>query len=148
MARLAIPPTGYGWLPFVPRPLYLSVHGYDWAPFVEYKRPAKSRTAHLRVFDIGFDFEWNEAVRYYMFSGGAHWFVNVAAGFKGATPEDFQKHAGGLAPRTVWKSNRFFELTLFGLKFCWGQDEGAPWRLRFFWGHRRIFYKRGHHVDR
>lgn len=148
MASLAIPPVGRTWIPFVPRPLYLSVHGYDWAPFVDYKRPAMSMSAHVRLFGVGVDWQWNEAVRFYMLSLGAHWLVNLAVGFKGATPEDFQKQAGGLAPRTVWKSNRFLELALFGFKLDWGQDEGEPWRLRYFFGHRRIFHKRGRNADR
>lgn len=148
MAALAIPPVGHQWIPFVPRPLYLSAHGYDWAPFLKSQRPGKSVSFHFRVFGLGLDLQWNQAVRFYMASLGARWLVNVAAGFKGATPAEYREAAGGLGPPSVWRSNRFFELTLLGFQFAWGQDEGEKWRLRFFWNQRRVFWKRANHADR
>jgi hypothetical protein len=110
MASLAIPPVGRPWIPYLSRPLYISFHWFDWSRINAAPRPQKSRNGHLRVFGFGFDYTWNQSIRYYMVSAGCHWLVNVAVLRRYEQPADMRVSyfTAPLPARRAW------ELTLFG----------------------------------
>lgn len=121
-----------------PRPLYVSIHGYDWTPMCE-ARDGRAFAAEVRVFGFGFEYRWDRMSRFYLISLGADWLINLAAGFKGVLPKSEQF--------TAWAGtdNRFAELTLFGLQFCWGKAGDEPLRFRIFWRHELIWPRRSRH---
>jgi hypothetical protein len=134
MASLAIPPVGRPWIPYLSRPLYISFHGFDWSRINAAPRPQKSRNGHLRVFGLGFDYTWNQSVRYYMVSAGCHWLVNVAVMRQFERPQDMRFPSFTQPP----PAKRAWELTLLGAMLSCGCDDGESWGWRLFFRHRRL----------
>lgn len=134
---LAIPPIGSAWVPYVPRPLFASMHGFDWAPFLN-GRSGRTFAMHLRVFGVGVDLDLNEVQRRWAFSAGAHWLLNIALGRSHTTPAEYV----AFGVRAPSPGRRYICLTVLGLMLDFGRDDDGPWGLRYFFNHRRIFYKR------
>lgn len=143
MPSIAIPSITTRWRYF-PRPLYCSWRAFDWSPLMPWTdRPAVDRSLRFRLLSFGLDLTWNQCVRLYSISLGSRYLLNIAVGKKFDTTEDGRQLAGGMFSRSAYEASQYVEITLFGFAFAFGQAADQPWRLRYFFNHRRVFYKRG-----
>lgn len=131
MARLSIPPTGHAWVPFVPRPLYLSFHGFDWNRILKSSTPARDSHGHLRLFGVGFDYSWSRATRHYIVSAGAYWLVNLTAWRRYETPPERQIPFMRKLPPL-----RGFGVAILGLQAEFQQEGDKPWTVKLSFNHR------------